>query len=108
MNPESNTLDVDFTRTQCTLAATWRTSGTSGKAPERYEWSVGEDGQSMGGVLLDVLNEPLWRETGQRNVAIYTTSSSKNAGIFSLYSWSVQARDKLNANIFFSADIHNN
>ena len=42
--------------------------------------SVGEQGQSMGGGLLDVLREPLWRETGQRNMAIYTTGSSKNPG----------------------------
>ena len=73
-------MDVDFTRSQCTLAATWRTTDTSGKAPERYEWSVGEQGQSMGGGLLDVLKEPLWREIGQRNMAIYTTGSSKNPG----------------------------
>ncbi|KAK2161993.1 hypothetical protein NP493_1549g00025 [Ridgeia piscesae] len=78
VNPDTNTLDVDFTRSQCTLAATWRTTDTSGKAPERCEWSVDEQGQSMGGGLLDVLKEPLWREIGQRNMAIYTTGSSKN------------------------------
>ena len=80
MSATSNTLDVDVTRSQCALAATWRTAATSGKAPERYEWSVGVDGEQIGHALLDVLKEPVWREVSGKNMAVYTTGSSRKTG----------------------------
>ena len=79
VSPESNTQDIDFTRSQCALAATWRTAVTSGKAPVRYEWTVGIAGQSKGGDLIDQ-SEPLWRETGNGNMALYTTRTSQKSG----------------------------
>ena len=80
VTPESNTQDIDFTRSQCALAATWRAVVTSDRAPVWYEWSVGVAGESLGGRLLDMLREPLWRETGDSDMALYTTRSSRKAG----------------------------
>ena len=80
MAAASNARDIDVTRSQCALAATWRTAATSGKAPERYEWSVGVDGEQIGHDLLDVLREPLWREASYKNMAVYTTGSSRKTG----------------------------
>ncbi|KAK2183533.1 hypothetical protein NP493_308g03123 [Ridgeia piscesae] len=77
----SNARDIDVTRSQCALAATWRTAATSGKAPERYEWSVGVDGEQIGHDLLDVLREPLWREASYKNMAVYTTGSSRKTDV---------------------------
>ena len=37
-------------------------------------------GETVGGGLLDVLRESLWRETGDSNMALYTTRSSLKAG----------------------------
>ena len=48
-------MHLDFTRSQCALAATWRPAVTSDKAPVRYEWSVGVAGESVGGLLLAVV-----------------------------------------------------
>ena len=88
VTPESNTQDIDFTRSQCALAATWRPVVTSDKAPVRYEWSVGVAGESVGGQLLDVLVEPLWRETGSSNMALYTTRSSQKSGKTTVFTFS--------------------
>ena len=52
---------------------------TSGKAPVRYEWTVGVAGESKGGKLIDQ-SQPLWRETGSSNTAFYTTRSSQKSG----------------------------
>ena len=80
VTPQSNTRDIDFTRSQCALAATWRAVVTPDKAPVWYEWSVGVSGETVGGGLLDVLRESLWRETGDSNMALYTTRSSCKTG----------------------------
>ena len=80
VTPDSNTVDIGFTRSQCSLAATWGTAGTAGKEPERYEWSVGVTGEPIGQPLLDVLNEPIWREAGNTNMAVFTTGSSLKSG----------------------------
>ena len=80
VTPASNTKNIDFTRSQCALAATWRTVASSGRSPMRYEWSVGVDGEQIGHELLDVLKEPLWRETSHINMAVYTTGSSRKSG----------------------------
>ena len=79
--------DVDFTRAQCALAATWRPTTTTGKAPDRYEWGVGVEGEPMGQELLNVAKEPLWREIGHTNMALFTTASSRMLGreVYSSY-----------------------
>lgn len=80
LTPESNAVDIDFTRSLCALAATWRVAATPGKVPERYEWSVGVEGHTIGGNLLDVDKEPIWRDTGHAARAVYTTRSSRESG----------------------------
>ncbi|KAI0239584.1 hypothetical protein LSAT2_009684 [Lamellibrachia satsuma] len=79
LTPESNAVDIDFTRSLCALAATWRVAATPGKVPERYEWSVGVEGHTIGGNLLDVDKEPIWRDTGHAARAVYTTRSSRES-----------------------------
>ena len=88
--PETNTVDVDVTRSKCALAASWRTEAIWGKSPQRYEWTVGLAGQPKGNVLLNVLKEPLWRETSDNNMAIYTAGSSQihgNVAQSSVHAW---------------------
>ena len=80
VSPELNTQDIDFTRSQSALAATWRALATPDEAPERYEWTVGVEGHPVGGGLLDVQKEPIWRETGLAHMAVYTTRSSRKSG----------------------------
>ena len=46
----------------------------------RFDWTVGEDGEAVGERLLDANIEPVWRETGSDNFAIYTTGSSRLSG----------------------------
>ena len=84
VNPDSNSLDIDYSRSQCALAVSWRAVTSSGSSPVWYEWSVGVIGHTIGGDLLDVHNEPIWRETGESNMAVYTTHSSQKAGRWTL------------------------
>ena len=80
VDPDSNSLDIDFSMSQCALALSWRTVTSSGVSPVWYEWSVGVSGHTIGGNLLDVHNEPIWRETSKSNMAVYTTGSSQKSG----------------------------
>ena len=70
--------DTNYTASQCVLSATWSVDAGAGTAPTGYEWSVGIKGYQPGSGVLDLVNDPIWRDAMiTEETAVFTMDRSK-------------------------------
>ncbi|CAH1783332.1 unnamed protein product, partial [Owenia fusiformis] len=69
--------DIDFTHSDCFLAAGWSLSERNGKTPVRYEYTAGLDGYDVGSGVFDVARDRIWFEAGFYNHAVITPTLSR-------------------------------
>ncbi|XP_077997650.1 uncharacterized protein LOC144450798 isoform X2 [Glandiceps talaboti] len=69
--------DIDYTPSQCAMAASWKKTTTSGVGVVRYEWSAGEKDATPGAGLFDLAFDTIWHDVGLNTNAVLTLERQK-------------------------------
>ncbi|XP_064631667.1 uncharacterized protein LOC135489960 [Lineus longissimus] len=84
--------DVDYSPSRCTLAAVWKIDNTQGRAPIRYEYSVGiASSPSSPNGIFSVAFDRFWFDAGQNTHAIVTLPRGKKLSVMTKYIFFVRA-----------------
>ncbi|CAH1794767.1 unnamed protein product [Owenia fusiformis] len=82
--------DMDFTHSDCLLAATWNVIGSNEKVVQRYEYSAGKNGSYSGSGVFNTQTDRVWFEAGFHNHAVVTPTRRLQHGdtyVFYVRAW---------------------